>query len=202
MLSNQLSRQSIRQSIRQRRNQLTQAQQKDAAEKLLCQYSKHSNFPQAQTIAVYLSFDGELNTQPLINWLWKKNKTVALPILHPFSKGHLLFIKYDKTTELYPNQYNILEPKLDKTKVIPFTSLDIILTPLVAFDKKGNRLGMGGGYYDRTLTHLNSYSNNLSQKQTTAVGLAHDCQQVNTLPTESWDIPLTSIITPSKIWQW
>ncbi|GAL27902.1 5-formyltetrahydrofolate cyclo-ligase [Vibrio variabilis] len=108
-----------------------------------------------------------------------------------------MFLRYAPTTPLVYNQYKILEPRLDKQMICPVADLDIIFTPLVAFDEQGQRLGMGGGYYDRTLAPWESKSTG-----PIAIGLAHDCQQVSALPTESWDIPLSTIMTPSKIWRW
>ncbi|ADO10697.1 Uncharacterized protein ygfA [Pantoea vagans C9-1] len=70
-----------------------------------------------------------------------------------------------------------------------------MLVPLVAFDQHGQRLGMGGGFYDRTLQ-------NWRQHGFLPVGLAHDCQQVDSLPVAEWDVPLPAVMTPSKLWQW
>ena len=70
--------------------------------------------------------------------------------------------------------------------------------PLVAFDKQGNRLGMGGGFYDRTLARL--HEQNWQKPQ--LIGLAHECQKVDALPIESWDVPLKTIITPDKTYCW
>ena len=79
--------------------------------------------------------------------------------------------------------------------VLPLSQLDVLVTPLVAFDESGQRLGMGGGFYDRTLQ-------NWQQHGLQPVGYAHDCQAVEKLPVEKWDIPLPAVVTPSKIWQW
>ena len=79
---------------------------------------------------------------------------------------------------------------------MPSQQLDIIFTPLVAFDDSGNRLGMGGGFYDRTLAGLANKINN-----TAIIGLAYDQQQVDQLPLEAWDIPLPRIITETKDYQ-
>lgn len=67
--------------------------------------------------------------------------------------------------------------------------------PLVAFDEYGQRLGMGGGFYDRTLQNWQHY-------KMQPVGYAHDCQLVEKLPVEEWDIPLPAVVTPSKVWEW
>ena len=84
------------------------------------------------------------------------------------------------------NKYGIFEPHLNVQNVLPLEQLDVIFTPLVAFDKQGNRLGMRGGFYDRTLQHW-------QQQRFIPVGLAHQCQQVDALPVESWDMPLERI---------
>lgn len=149
----------------------------------------------AQTVALFLSFDGELNTTPLIEALWLADKNVYLPVLHPFSPGNLLFLRYTPQSNLVTNRLKILEPKLDVRDVLPLNKLDVLVTPLVAFDETGQRLGMGGGFYDRTLQ-------NWQQHGFYPVGLAHDCQQVETLPVEQWDIPLPAVVTPSRLWQW
>ena len=85
------------------------------------------------------------------------------------------------------NKFGIWEPKLNVQNVLPLDELDILFTPLVAFDKQGNRLGMGGGFYDRTLQNWQNAS-------FIPVGLAHQCQQVEQLPTEAWDVPLHRIL--------
>jgi 5-formyltetrahydrofolate cyclo-ligase len=90
------------------------------------------------------------------------------------------------------NIFGILEPRLDVSKVCPLSKLDIICTPLVAFDNIGSRLGMGGGFYDRTLAHWQTHDNLYP------IGLAHDCQQVEKVPMQSWDVPLPEIITPTQ----
>lgn len=180
-------RAQLRNQIRQTRYLLTALEQAQA-EKIVTQKALDLIAQrQAQNIAIYLSFDGEISTQLLIEQLWEKGKNVYLPLLHPFCKGHLLFIHYTPQTPLIPNKFGILEPQLNVQHILPLEKLEIIFTPLVAFDKQGNRLGMGGGFYDRTLQDWRS-------KNFIPVGLAHQCQQVETLPIESWDIPLFDIL--------
>lgn len=186
-------RDEIRKAIRQKRRLLTQEQQQDAALKLCKQVLCHPKIEQAQTIALFLSFDGEIDTSPLISQLWTLNKQVCLPVLHPFHRHHLLFLRYTAETVLVKNRFNISEPPLNVNAVIPLSDINIIFTPLVAFDVQGQRLGMGGGFYDRTLE-------NWQQKSFYPMGLAHTCQQVEHLPIANWDVPLPEIITPEKIW--
>ncbi|MFZ7128780.1 5-formyltetrahydrofolate cyclo-ligase [Avibacterium avium] len=181
-------RQAIRQYIRRLRQNLTPQQQCLAEHSITKQAIELIEKMQAKRVALYFSFDGEISTQQLIEQLWEKDIAVYLPVLHPFSAHHLLFLNYQETTELVKNKFGIWEPKLDVRNVLPMEKLEIIFTPLVAFDKVGNRLGMGGGFYDRTLQ-------NWQQKNFIPVGLAHRCQQVEILPTESWDIPLFTILS-------
>jgi len=188
-------RQNIRNQIRQRRRALTPEQQQQSSLQIAECIAAHPRILAAQNIAVFLSFDGELNTRPLIERLWQLNKQVYLPVLHPFSKGNLLFLHYTPETPLVHNRFNILEPELDVRHVLPLGSLDVVLTPLVAFDSAGQRLGMGGGFYDRTLQ-------NWQHRGPYPIGLAHDCQQVEQVPVEHWDIPLPEIVTPAQNWVW
>ncbi|EMT6123665.1 5-formyltetrahydrofolate cyclo-ligase [Klebsiella michiganensis] len=189
------TRQQIRQQIRQRRRALTPEQQTQFALQAADRMMAYPPVLLAQTVAVFLSFDGELDTRPLIDQLWRAGKRVYLPVLHPFSPGNLLFLHYHPSSDLVVNRLNIREPKLDVRDVLPLSQLDVLVTPLVAFDAAGQRLGMGGGFYDRTLQ-------NWRQHRLQPVGYAHDCQQVDALPTEQWDIPLPAVITPSKAWLW
>ncbi len=184
-------RSQLRKMIRKRRNALSAAEQKKAGILLRDSLSNHYKVQQASSIAIYLSNDGELSTVQFIEWCWQQKKEVYLPVVHPFSTGNLLFLRYQKNTELINNIYGILEPKLDVTQVCPLTALDVLCTPLVAFDKTGARLGMGGGFYDRSLA-------NWQNTKLFPLGLAHDCQLVESIPVESWDVPLPEIITPSK----
>lgn len=209
------TRQQIRQQIRFARRQLTPFEQNQAAQNLVSQIVQLPHLAQAHKVALYLANDGELDTQALINWYWARGHQVYLPVLHPFCAGHLLFLRYQPHTLMWLNSLGIAEPKLDIRLLVPKDELDIIYTPLVAFDVQGNRLGMGGGFYDRTLSsllntesssELNSTlhppSTSLSISQPRVVGLAHDCQQVAALPSASWDVPLSELITPTQHFRW
>ncbi|MGB2742309.1 MAG: 5-formyltetrahydrofolate cyclo-ligase [Cognaticolwellia sp.] len=196
-LASKNNRNAIRQKTRLLRQRLTPTQQNEAAIHLLASFSIDEKIISAKSIALYLSNDGELDTQLLIEWCWQQGKQVYLPVLHPFATGHLLFLHYDSQTPLVENHFGIAEPKLDVRKIIPPQQLDIICTPLVAFDNAGARLGMGGGFYDRTLSHWHQHHQQQSVVKPYPIGLAHDCQLVGSLPSESWDIPLPEIITPS-----
>ncbi|MEL0640515.1 5-formyltetrahydrofolate cyclo-ligase [Pseudoalteromonas aliena] len=191
----------IRKMIRETRNNLSKNQQHLAAQSLIMNFIQHlksEKTANSKHIAIYLSNDGELDTSLLIKELWNLNHTVYLPIIHPFNGANLLFQRYEKNSPMRANRYGILEPKLNCSQICPLPALDYLLMPLVAFDKQGNRLGMGGGFYDRTLARLHEQSWQKPQ----LIGLAHECQKVDSLPIESWDVPLKTIITPDKTYCW
>lgn len=190
-----LDRHALRQHVRHLRRALTDEQQTLAADLLAEHAVNFAPVARAARIALFLSVDGELNTRPLIAKLWQMNKQVYLPVLHPFAAGHLLFLRYTPETVLTPNKLRIPEPPLDIRQLTTLDRLDVMMVPLVAFDCDGQRLGMGGGFYDRTLQ-------NWRQHGFLPVGLAHDCQQVERLPVAEWDVPLPAVLTPSRLWQW
>ncbi|WP_416307738.1 5-formyltetrahydrofolate cyclo-ligase [Neptunicella sp. SCSIO 80796] len=183
---------NLRSTYRAKRRALSQTQQQQASHDLIAQCQPLLSA--GQRVAFYLANDGELDPVLLIQFCRDNNIQVYLPVLHPFSPGHLLFHAYHADTIMQANRFGIPEPVIHCQQICPLKQLDIIFTPLVAFDASGNRLGMGGGFYDRTLKPI--ARDGLS---TRLIGLAHDCQQADNLPVQPWDIPLTKIITPTKI---
>lgn len=186
-MNQQVERQYLRRQIRKTRANLTALQQQQAEQRITQQALDLISQCHAQHIGLYLAFDGEIATQSLIQHLWAQGKSVYLPVLHPFSKGHLLFLHYSPQTAMRQNRFGIWEPKLDVRAVLPLDKLDILFTPLVAFDAQCHRLGMGGGFYDRTLQDWQS-------KSFIPVGLAHQCQQIENVPIEDWDVPLFRVL--------
>ncbi|MDE3272918.1 5-formyltetrahydrofolate cyclo-ligase [Pseudoalteromonas sp. G4] len=193
-----MDRQNIRKLMRERRTALSENEQLEAAKKIKVNIFQHLKNPNINRVGIYLSNDSEIDTSLIIEEFWQRDITVYLPVLHPFCSGYLLFQRYEKNSPMAPNRYGILEPKLNCSQVCPVEDLDVLCTPLVAFDLQGNRLGMGGGYYDRTLAKY--YRETLSKPE--IIGLAHNCQQVDQLPIESWDVPLKTIVTPKKCYLW
>lgn len=190
-------RNRIRQQIRTIRRALSPAEQQSAACALQNQLANHPLINRAKRIAIYLANDGELDTEPAIHWFWQQGIAVCLPILHPFTPGHLLFMHYHPATPMQSNKFGIKEPLLACHDIIHKRDIDIVFTPLVAFDAEGNRLGMGGGFYDRTLEHWHKH-----KEGPYPIGLAHDCQECPRLPTADWDVPLAEVITPTRRLHW
>ena len=148
-------------------------------------------------IAFFRAQDGELSTDLAIQYLWHASPhKVWLPILKtnpPEHKttGHMAFAEYTPSTPMKKNNFAILEPDLPQNTWVSGQALDLVLMPLVGFDTFGNRMGMGGGYYDRTF----QFKQQSSKIAPLLIGWAHSCQQVEQLPVNPWDIPLDGIIT-------
>ena len=176
---------NIRQAIRQKRRELSPQQRSNAQRIIYQKIETHPALNQAKNIAIFLSFDGEVDTKPIIEYLWQQNKSVYLPV--PIAEQQLLFLNYSPKTPLIKNHFGIFEPELNVNNVIPFAQLDIVFTPLVAFDERGYRMGMGGGYYDRALA-------NYQKQQILPIGLAFACQKLAKIDNQPWDIKLPEII--------
>lgn len=198
-ISTQQQRANLRKIMRNKRNTLTQIEQAHAADALKLNITQLINLHCAAPLQVgaYLANDGEPSLTPTIEMLWYNNHRVNLPVIHPFSGRHLLFQHYEKNSPMSNNRYGILEPKLNCSQLCIVQNLDFLLMPLVAFDQQGNRLGMGGGYYDRTLAQAQQQQ----WEKPCLIGIAHQCQEVAALPVASWDIPLDYIVTPTRIYQ-
>ncbi len=189
-------RDNIRQQKRQQRRSLDLSQQHLNAHELCQRLTRLPLFLNARRIAFYLSEDGEIDAMPMIEKAWRYKKQVYLPVLPPTGKS-LVFAPFTPDSAMQPNRFGILEPCTHPTHWIRARQLNLILLPLVAFDDRGNRLGMGGGYYDRSLSFMQHRKQWHSPR---LVGLAHDLQKVNQLPCESWDVPLNMIATERHIY--
>ncbi|MGI0116097.1 5-formyltetrahydrofolate cyclo-ligase [Zooshikella sp. RANM57] len=193
-----LTRKSLRTTLRQKRRQLSKQQQQRASESLLSSLKKNPTFIKSKTVAVYIANDGEINLSPTIRFLWKSGKHVFLPVLRPDKHNRLWFVHYQPHTTLSLNNFSIPEPTRRGNKVITPWALDLVLLPLVGFDIHGGRLGMGGGFYDRTFAFVQTIPHLRHPK---LMGVAHECQRVDKLPTASWDIPLNAIATDQRVYQ-
>jgi len=186
-----LSRSQLRKHLRQFRQSLSPEQQQRASEQLALNLLNNPDLYRARHIAIYLANDGEIDPHLYITMGRRKGIRFYLPVLHPVYPGKLVFRPYDEGMKLTPNRFGIPEPAFSSDSRRPPWALDAVLFPLVGFDRKGGRLGMGGGFYDRTF----AFSRIRPRLAPKLIGLAHDFQQVEQLPVEPWDIPLHSIVT-------
>jgi 5,10-methenyltetrahydrofolate synthetase len=148
----------------------------------------------AKRISLYLPVNGEIDPTPLIPWLRQRRVTIYLPVLRPLSDNRLWFVAYGETTPMVKNRFGIAEPcprfAAQRRNRLPAWALDTLIVPLVGFDQQANRMGMGGGFYDRSLAFMRRPG-----PAPALIGVAHACQQVDTLPVEPWDIPLNAVVS-------
>lgn len=139
----------------------------------------------AEAIALYYPFGSELATLPLAEKLWAAGKTILLPVVHT-KNAPMMFREWQKDQKLIKGLCGTFEPPVNATIHVP----DLIFTPLLAFDKQGHRLGMGGGYYDRTFEAVSK-----SNPDTKFIGYGFSAQQVDYVPHEAFDVRLHGVVT-------
>ena len=195
-----MARTSLRKMLRHRRRTLSQRQQHIAARGVVNQLLRSGELRRAKRIALYLPADGELDPTLLIYWLRRFRISIYAPVLRPSITPGLWFIRVTETTRLTRNRFNLLEPVTPlyahSSARCPAWALDIVLMPLVGFDVQGGRLGMGGGFYDRTFGPMQNTGR--GGKRPRLIGIAHDVQEVAQLRLTSWDVPLDMIVTGTR----
>lgn len=142
----------------------------------------------APVVSVYWPIRSELNTRPLIDALAAQGYRVVLPVMHKV-RHPLVFRDFTPGDDLVKGPFGLSEPAEDKTARDP----DILFSPLAAFDRRGFRLGYGGGIYDATLSGLRA------TKPVAAVGVAYSCQETDRVPTEPHDERLDYLMTEREI---
>jgi len=197
MSSEQQARRSLRQSLRRQRRALGPRSQTRHAQCLAQRLASFSLFRRSKRIAAYLASDGEINPCYLIYNAWRANKKVYLPVLAPFA-CRLYFAPYTPGCKMKYNRFRIAEPDVHPRYWLRARQLDLIFMPLVAFDAQGNRLGMGGGFYDRSLA-FSRYRK--SSHRPYLIGLAHQFQCVEQLNRQAHDIPMQGIATEQQIYE-
>ncbi|TVZ37518.1 5-formyltetrahydrofolate cyclo-ligase [Alteromonadaceae bacterium 2753L.S.0a.02] len=185
-----MSKSLLRAEIRKARRALSPQQQKSAAIQLGKIVCAKALYHRAQHIALYIANDGEISPHEILSHARRHGKHCYLPAL---AGKTLHFREYPPGGTLTENRFGIPEP-IERYATVEPEQLDLVLLPLVAFDAQGNRLGMGGGFYDRT------FSFKLQQPSTkpTLIGLAHALQQQSELSRDNWDIPLNAIATEAQ----
>ena len=187
-----LSRPQLRRMLRNARRALTPSEQRRAAQGLYRQLAQHPLFRRAKHISLYLPTDGEIDPRLLLRAAQRRGKATDLPVLSAWPRTKMVFQRVRPGDRLLPNRFRILEPRVNLSRQRKVWALDLVLLPLVGFDDAGGRLGMGGGFYDRSLAYL---ARRQSWRKPTLLGLAHECQKVERLVQASWDVPLAGTVS-------
>ena len=148
------------------------------------------NFKNYKIIASFISFKSEISTQFLNEFLFNNGKILCLPIIKNNSET-LNFIEYNLKTKLVSGKFGIMQPSDLSKEFLP----EIILTPCLAFDKNGFRLGYGGGYYDKTFSYLKKIKHKFI-----SIVVAFDDQKIDELVHDKYDQKIDYILTEKKLY--
>ena len=164
-------------------------EQRAAASRIICRSITSSReFQASESLGCFLPMHDEVDTREIIERAWRANKRVFVPILRGSAK--MLFCQIEPDTELERDEFGIWEPVRGVLREAK--RLDVIVTPTVAFDPDNNRIGMGSGYYDRCFAFLRNRQHWLRPK---LIGVAYECQKVEKIEPNPWDIRLYRIVT-------
>jgi 5-formyltetrahydrofolate cyclo-ligase len=186
----------LRQQLRAARTNLTAKEQRLAADGVARQVCRSRYFRTSKRIACYFAADGEIATDALVERIWQTGKACYMPILTYLIGERLWFAPVTPDSKFVANRFGILEPLATSRSLLDARELDLVLMPLVGFDNTGNRIGMGGGFYDRTLAFMHHRHR---WHRPRLMGLAHALQQTDPLSTNPWDVPLDAVATDREL---
>jgi len=186
---------ALRQRLRERRRALSPAMQRQAALAVASRLEDWPEWISAVRVAGYWACDGELDPAPLLERAWSTGRSVYLPVLDRACALH--FAPYSPGTPMRRNRFNIPEPAVAPETWLEPSRLDLVLTPLVTFDPTGTRLGMGGGFYDRTFAFLRDPG--YRGHRPVLLGLGYEFQRVAALVRHAWDVPLDAAVTEAAL---
>lgn len=177
-------RSAMRRELRMRRRALPMFRRRLACRAIVRHLRALPTFRRARHVGLYWPADGEVDVRELASHARSRGKSVYLPVVG--AGGTMSFRRWQPATKLRRNRYGIPEPAGFRRRSLPASRLQIIVMPLVAFDGRGNRIGMGGGYYDRALA---------GRRRPPLVGVAFALQQVPVIPAQPWDVSLDLVVT-------
>jgi 5-formyltetrahydrofolate cyclo-ligase len=184
---------SLRREIRKQRQNLPEAVRRELATEICQRIIETQAFQQSQTVALYYPQNGEVDVLQLLKIF--PQKQFYLPILNPDGTNSLIFGRYANDTILVNNKFAIPEPDANITELIETKDIDLVITPIVLFDDKCNRVGMGAGYYDRTF----AFKITEPAKQPFLLGVAYEFQKTEGLIANPWDVRMQKIVTEENI---
>ena len=173
----------LRRSLRARRRALSKEEQERATQAVYARIRALAPYRAAHSIMAYMACRGELSLAPVLEDIWARGKALLLPRCE--ASDIMTARQVDSPSQLAPGAYGVMEPS-EACEVVSPQEIDLILVPGVAFDRRGGRLGQGGGYYDRFL----------AETPALRVGICHDFALLERVPTQAHDRFMDCIITP------
>lgn len=169
--------------MRRRRRALPRVRRQVATRAIVRRLAALPAYHRARSLALYWPADGEADVRALAVHARARGKRVYLPVVG--HAGRMRFAPWSGGARLRRNRYGIPEPIGGRR--VSAALLDLVLMPLVAFDRAGNRLGMGGGYYDRALA--------ARRRRPLRIGVAFALQEAPAIPAQPWDVPVATVVT-------
>ena len=191
--SNQLpDKAALRRHLRARRLALDAAHRHAASHALVSLALRHHLLAKGRRIGLYMPAHSEVDVMPLLARALAMQAHCFLPIVPRRGRKRMWFSQLGERPAWVLNRYGIPEYRHPLAKRARVHSLDLLFMPLLGFDPRGFRLGMGGGYYDASLAYLNRLRR---WRRPRIVGVAFSAQEVERIPNDSWDIPLDAVLT-------
>ncbi|WP_181833035.1 5-formyltetrahydrofolate cyclo-ligase [Bacillus taeanensis] len=185
-----MEKKQLRSMVKKRLSQMTDQEYQERSAQAAKKLFNHSAWKEANTVGITVSRQREVDTIHIIEQAWKQEKNTTVPrcMVEDNRLDFRLFTSFEQLEVVY---MDLKEPSLLKTKAVSPHEVDLLIVPGLLFDKNGYRIGYGGGYYDR---YLSTYTNK-------TIALAFECQIIDTLPREPFDLPVQEIITEEKIYK-
>ena len=190
-------RRQLRRQFRAARRALPKAARAHTGKAAARILARHGLPRPGSRVAVYLPADGEFDPAAIVALALKRGCTLYLPVIRSRRAWRMCFGPLDAPRRAWRrNYFGCMEPGALPRLLVAPRALDLVLVPLVAFDARRNRLGMGGGYFDRAFAYQRHHA---IWQRPRLLGLAFDCQQAGALTAEAWDVPLWGVLTESRL---
>jgi 5-formyltetrahydrofolate cyclo-ligase len=185
----------LRKQLKKQRAALPPPEQKRRSAQAIRLLQHSGLFRSARNIAIYLPVRGEIDPSRLPAF-GRAGQKFYLPALSLYKPHGLTFVQWDKNTRFRYNRFRIPEPLIKRNQFKSARRMDLVVMPLLAFDRHGSRLGMGGGFYDRSFAFKKGPGR---RKKPVLIGIAYQFQQVDELPRQPWDVPLDAVVTDTHL---
>ena len=187
-----LDKAALRRELRARRKRVEPAQRRVASSRLVRLALRGNLLARGRRIGLYIPVNGEIDVLPLLKRARAMGARCCLPIVPGQDRKRMWFSQVGERPAWVLNRYGIPEYRHPLAPRLRARALDVLVMPLLGFDARGCRLGMGGGYYDASLAYLRRFRR---WRRPWVVGVAYAMQEVSSLPRDPWDIPLDAVLT-------
>jgi 5-formyltetrahydrofolate cyclo-ligase len=188
---------TLRRHLKHARAAIDTGERMRVSRRIVQRLARHPRYLKARRVAAYIGSKHEVDPMPLMYGASDLDKTFYLPVLHPFRDGRLLFCRWSPGDPLQKNRFDIPEPVPTRDNILPVQHLDLVIMPMLGFDPSLNRLGMGGGYYDRSLAFRRRRR---CSRRPFLLGLAFEVQRIDHLERQPWDIDVDAVISEDTVY--